>query len=205
MKWKNTHKLLSEDNDTNESRTITIERPTDNQPRDNKIYFYSDINLETILSLNQQIDEMTKHMKIVQINYDLVEPPPIELHICTDGGEVYAAMAAVDKILNNKVSINTYCEGIVASAGTLLSCVGKKRYITKNSSMLLHQVSGSFWGNFMQIVDEHQNFQLIMKMIKKIYIEKSKFKSKEIDELLKHDLCLDAEACLRYGIVDKII
>jgi len=170
----------------------------------NKLYFYSDVTRESIYNLNRQIDELTKHLKSVQFNYGLSKPPTIELYISSEGGDVFPAMASVDKIVSNEISINTHNEGIVASAATLLSVAGKKRSISPNSSMLIHQVTGAYWGNYQQVLDEMKNLELIMKMIKNIYLKYTKFKEKDLDELLKRDLCIDANECLKLGLVDII-
>ena len=45
----------------------------------------------------------------------------------------------------------------------------------------------------------------MMEMIKKLYKEYTKVPDKELDEILKHDLWWDAEKCLEYGLVDKIL
>jgi ATP-dependent protease ClpP protease subunit len=171
----------------------------------NKIYFYSDVTRESIYMLNRQIDELTKQLKLVQFNYNLSHPPVIELCISSEGGDVFPALSTVDKILGNPIPIYTYCEGIVASAATLISVVGKKRFITKNSSMLIHQCSSGLWGNYQQFNDEVKNLDLIMGLIKKIYLKHTKFKEKELIDVLSHDLCLDSVQCLERGLVDSIV
>ena len=189
-----------------ETRTISIEKPQlEGDPQGNKIYFYTDISKDTILTLNKQIDTVTKQMRVLQVNYDLASPPPIELHICSDGGDVFASMASFDKILSNPVPIHTYIEGVVASGGTILSVAGAQRFITRNSCMLIHQVSSGLWGNYMQFKDELKNLELIMTLIRSVYLKRSKFKTKQLDNLLKHDLFLSAEECLKRGLVDHII
>lgn len=203
--WKkNNTETTNEDCD--EPKVFSIEKSIiESPPQGNKIYFYADITKESILNLNKQLDDLSKQMKIAQFNFNLPHPPAIEIHICSDGGDIFASLASVDKILNSDVSIHTYIEGVGASAATLLSVCGHKRFITKNSCALLHQLSGNFWGNFAQLVDEHANFSLIMKILKNIYLQRTKFSSKELDELLKHDLYLDSNTCLKKGLVDKII
>lgn len=171
----------------------------------NKIYFYSDVSRDTILALNKQIDELTKQLKTVQYTYALSKPPPIEIHICSDGGDVFSAMAAVDKISNNDVPVHTYCEGMVASAATLLSTSGKKRFISPSSCMLVHQVSSGLWGNYMEFKDEIKNLELIMNLIKSVYLKSTKFDNKKLDDLLSHDLYLSANECLKHGLVDEVI
>lgn len=203
--WKKKNNTEGSD-DGDEQKFITIERPSlDSTPQGNRIYFYTDITAETILALNKQIDDVTKQLKIAQITYNLAEPPPIELHICSDGGDVCAAMASVDKIISNSVPIHTYCEGSVASAGTLLSVVAPKRFISRNACMLIHQVSSGLWGNYMEFKDEVKNLDLIMTLIRSVYLKKSKFKPKQLDKILSRDLFLSSEECLKHGLVDQIL
>jgi len=189
-----------------EPKMISIEKiSNDSNPQGNKIYYYTDVSRDSILNLNRQIDELTKQMKTTQFTYNLPEPPSIEIHICSDGGDIFAAMASVDKIMDNPIPVNTYCEGLVASAATLLSVAGKKRYITKSSCMLVHQVSSGLWGNYMEFKDEIKNLELIMNLIKGVYLKKTKFNGQELENLLSHDLYLNAEKCVEYGLVDEII
>ena len=187
-------------------KIISIEKNTvEASPQGNRIYFYSEVTRDSILTLNRQIDELSKQMKIIQFTYNLPEPPHIEIHICSEGGDIFAAMSTFDKIIDNTVPVDTYCEGIVASAGTLLSSVGHTRYITKSSCMLVHQVSSGLWGNYMQFKDEIKNLELIMNLIKGVYMKRTKFDNTELEELLSHDLYLSSDKCLDYGLVDKIL
>lgn len=202
--WKNNKSENAEDNE--EPKLIPIEKILgETTSQGNKIYFYTDITKDSILTLNKQIDDVTKQMKITQLTYNLPVPPPVEIHICSDGGDVFASMASVDKIMNNNVPIYTFCEGVVASGATLLSTAGARRFITKNSCMLIHQVSSGLWGNYMEFKDEVKNLDLIMTLIKSVYLKKSKFKVRELEKILQRDIFLSAEESLKYGLVDEII
>jgi hypothetical protein len=44
-----------------------------------------------------------------------------------------------------------------------------------------------------------------MKHLKKIYIENTKLKEEELDDILKKDISWSAEICLEKGLVDEII
>ncbi len=210
MNWPAKKRYKLSDDQVTETKTQVIaaiepEKITTVNPQDNKIYLYGDITRESVLNLNRQLDDISKQLKSVQYNYSLSEPPPIEVRISSDGGEIFPAMSSVDKIITNPIPVNTYCEGIVASAATLISVVGKKRFIYRNSCMLIHQVSSGLWGNYAEFKEEVQNLDLIMRIIKNIYLKYTKFKSKELDELLSHDLVLDAKECLKYGLVDEVL
>jgi len=206
MKYNWKFKNNTTDSEVDDSpKIITLEKSPETPTQGNRIYFYSDVNKDSILNLNRQIDDLTRQLKMIQFGFNLDTPPRIEIHICSDGGDIFAGMAAVDKIADNPIPIDTYCEGMVASAATLISSVGDKRYITKSSCMLIHQVSSGLWGNYMQFKDEIKNLELLMDLIKGVYLKKTKFEPKELDEILGHDLCLSAEKCKQYGLIDHIL
>ena len=173
--------------------------------KDLHIYYYDEVNPKSILDLVNTLREATLLSLDRQITYELDSPPPIHLHIHSYGGDVYSGLAGAGHIINNKVPVYTYTEGGVASAGTLLSLVGKKRYIQEYSYMLIHQVSHWTHGTYENLKDEKQNMDKLMEQFYKFYKKYSKLKKKQIVKMLKRDLWFDADECLKYGLVDKII
>ena len=170
----------------------------------NRIYFYSGVNRRKILRLNKGIYSLNMSMlaKSVPLEYD---PPPIKLHINSYGGSVFAGLAAIDYIKNSKIPVHSYIDGCAASAATLMSVVAERRFIHRNSCMLVHQLSGMMWGKFQEMQDDMQNSEMLMEKIKAIYREHTKIPKRELDKILKHDLWWEAEKCLEYGLVDEII
>lgn len=171
----------------------------------NEIYFYDDVTRQSIFNLNKQLNDVSKSLGILQTQYGLIHEPRIKLFVSSDGGDVFPSLSSVDRIKNSKIPVDTYIEGLVASAATLISVVGHRRYMSKNAFVLIHQIRSEFWGNFTEFQDENKNMNLLMKCIKKIYLEHTKLKEPELDDILKHDIYLDAEEALKYGIVDEII
>jgi len=170
----------------------------------NRIYYYIDVNHQSILDLIEQIKIITNKNKILSIEND-IEPPLINLHISSYGGSIFACFAGMDTIKYNSVPINTIVEGGSASAATLLSICGYKRFIRKNSYMLIHQLSSGLYGKFMEIQDCMENLEKLMNTIKQVYIDNTKIPITKLNEILKHDLWFNAEECLEYGLVDEII
>jgi len=207
--WSKSHsrrRLQPNDADGEEQTTyLSINASPPTIPQANRLYFYNSIDTDSILELNKQIDETARQMQIVKITLELSEPPPIKLHINSRGGEITAALSAADKIRRCPVPIHTYCEGEIASAASLISIAGKKRYMTQNSFFLIHQLSSDFWGKYTEFEDEMQNLKMMMDVIKKMYITYTSIPEKELDDLLKHDIYLTPEACIQWKMVDKII
>ena len=172
---------------------------------DNIIYFYSSVTQKENFKLNQQISNIGRQMKMVSVKLGMDIPPPIHLHINSYGGSVFAAFSSIDYIMKSETPIYTYVDGCAASAGTIMSVCGKKRFIGENAYMLIHQLSAGSWGKFAELQDDMKNNEALMKRIKEIYEAKTKIPKGKMDELLKHDLWWDAKTCLRYGLVDEII
>ena len=171
---------------------------------DNNIYFNDDISMETVTVLNKEIRNMQIKMQTIALKMG-IEPPPIKLHLTTYGGSVHAAFSVIACIKSSKVPVHTVVDGYVASAGTMISVCGAKRYIHKHSSMLIHELRSSTWGKMSNIEDEVENMKKMMGKIKDIYIEHTKLKKKDLDAILKKDNDWYAEECLNTGLVDEII
>lgn len=179
---------------------------------DNHIYFYCDVNTKNILELNKAILKLNKTLVSLKnstnIEYgvnmnDLV----IYLHINSLGGYVTDAFSGVDTIISSKIPIYSIIEGYAASAATFLSVVCSKRYITKHSSVLIHQLSGGYWGTYQQMTDDMKNSTYLQKKIMSLYMDytKGKMKKDKLEELLKRDIMLNFKKCKKLGLVDDLI
>tara|TARA_Y200000002_G_scaffold381408_1_gene395377 strand:+ start:463 stop:1161 length:699 start_codon:yes stop_codon:yes gene_type:complete len=170
----------------------------------NHIYFYSEVNRDSIYDLATLINEVEEENKALSFKMR-IDDIPIYLHINSYGGCVFSAFNIIDVIESCSVPIYSIVEGCAASAGTLMSIVCDKKYIRKNSYMLIHQLSSGCWGKMCEIEDEVENLTDFMDKIKKIYMDNTKIPKKELTELLKHDLWLNSDKCLKYSLADEIM
>ena len=170
----------------------------------NHIYFYSEVNRDSIYDLATLINEVEEENKALSFKMK-IDDIPIYLHINSYGGCVFSAFNIIDVIESCSVPIYSIVEGCAASAGTLMSVVCDKKYIRKNSYMLIHQLSSGCWGKMCEIEDEVENLTDFMDKIKKIYMDNTKIPKKELTELLKHDLWLNSDKCLKYNLADEIM
>ena len=185
-------------------------QPDGNKPEkhiavhENKIYYYAGVNRESAAELNKKIGELESKSLTLGHNLD-IEPPTLKLLINSGGGSITAGISSMDTILRCKVPVHTYVDGFCASAATFLSVVGSYRFMSRNSYMLIHQLSSNFWGKYSEFEDEKQNLDLMMETIKNVYKENTKVPMRKINEILKHDLLWDARTCLKYGLIDEIV
>ena len=172
---------------------------------DNIIYFYSSVDQKANFRLNKEISSIGRQMEMVAVKLGMEVPPPLHLRINSYGGSVFAAFGSIDYIMKSKTPIYTYVDGCAASAGTIMSVCGEKRFMGENAYMLIHQLSSGMWGKYQELQDDMKNSDNLMKRVKEIYDAKTKIPKTKMDDLLKHDLWWDAKTCLKYGLVDEIL
>ena len=163
----------------------------------NQIYFYSDLTDQSVFKLNTNILYLANTL-----------PPNGErdIHIQSGGGSLLPSLSTVDLIRTTDLPINTYIEGYAASAATLISVVASKRFITKNSVMLIHQLKmGTEYSKYNEIEDYFNNAETLMEIVKNIYLENTHLEQNLLSELLSKDLWLNSSFCKSNGLVDIII
>jgi len=170
---------------------------------ENRIFFYCPVGDHEALEVNRLLRRLDIEMQYLSNRLDC-KPVPIHLHIHSPGGSVFAGLSIYDTIKSCKSAVHTYVDGSAASAATLLSVAGKKRLISKNSFMLLHQQHLEWAGKLDDFRDEIENQKSLTEKIRQIYLENTKMNEETLDELLKHEFWLNSDKCLELGLVDSI-
>jgi len=181
---------------------------------DNHIYFYTGIGMSSIISLQKEVQEvinklLEKSKGLTELEFT-VQYPPINLHINSPGGGIFAAFTFIDFMCHIKrkypnIKFHTIVEGRAASAATLISVTGDKRFITENGYMLIHQLWSLTMGKYNEIIDDMNNLHTLMDRIKHLYTKHATIPNDKLDDILKHDLYWDAETCKKYKLVDEIL
>lgn len=183
---------------SHEDDTLEVQR------EDNHIYFYTEVNKESVLELNKALKTAACEM-LHTANVLEIATPEIKLHINSPGGSLLDCLASVDSVRKCQAPVHSIIEGSAASAATLISVSAARRSINKHSYMLIHQLSSGAYGKFEELVDDMENNKTLMKAIRQIYLERTKIPENLLKEILKKDLYFDAKQCLKYGLVDVII
>lgn len=203
-------KKLNDDESSNGDDTpIKIPFPFQKSPNTyitttfNHIYFNNDITPDTVFQLNKELRDVDNNINMAVATMK-IERPPIYLHLTTDGGIIYSALSVIDCMKSLATPVNTIVDGFVASAGTLISVNGERRFMGENAYMLIHELRGGFWGKMTEIDDEYTNTKRIMKHLVKIYEDRTKIKKKDLETILKKDIIWDVDDCMKKGLIDDI-
>lgn len=134
----------------------------------------------------------------------------IKFFIQSVGGLVYEAfrfMDIVDMFVNcSPIEIHTYIVGYAFSAGTLIASIGSKRYATKRSHVMIHELFGGMEGNYTQLKSRFQNLDRLHDGIIHAYLTINRLKSREeIEKLLKEETWFTAQEYYEQGFLDDVV
>ena len=162
----------------------------------------------TILLSTEINDESA--MMVVDAFLQLQSEDPLKditMIINSPGGEISSMFAITDMMDMLSCDIRTIVLGMAASAASFIATCGTpgKRFISKNSKIMVHSVSGGAIGVIHDIniaVDEIKSLQ---EQMLEEYVKRTKIGKAEIKSLLERDRYLKPEEAIEMGLVDGII
>jgi ATP-dependent protease ClpP protease subunit len=172
----------------------------------NKVYFHKEVSRDSILQLISTLKQTIKKVKNTSEYIGVQEPVPIYLFVNSGGGDYFAGMSGYDHIRSLNYPIYTVIDGMTASAGTFITLAGTKRYMLKNSWVLIHQIKTWFQGyyTFEETKDDMANTSNFMKSLNDLYLNNTKITKKKLDTFFKHDLYIGSSEALELGVIDGI-
>ena len=162
------------------------------------IYYSDDIDTWTPAWINQRIDalcDLTNNHK-----------SPIDLDITSPGGDVYGMLGTIDIIQNAPVDINTLGRGMIMSAATfILACGTGTRTMTKNSVLMIHQISTWVAGTSKDVLAEADHLKFLQEESYRLYEKFSNKKASFWEDKCKRNCYFTAKECLELGLIDEIL
>ena len=165
-----------DDNDADDDGSIVCLR--------NSVYFYADVTKRTVLRLVQKLHEANEYAT-KGLGTTPQQEVRVYLYINSPGGEVFAGLSAMDHIRWNPVPVVTVVDGFVASSATFLLLGAAERKAMRNARILIHQLTATFWGKFVDLLDEVKNTQELMRSIQAIYTQGTRMDTATVEELLR--------------------
>ena len=89
------------------------------------------------------------------------------------GGQVYSLMSMISAIQNSQLPIATIVEGKAMSCGAILFSFGEdgKRFIDKNATVMIHDVSSMAWGKVEEVKVSAQETDRLNKIVYRMMAE----------------------------------
>lgn len=164
-----------------------------------EIFIYSDIGYDW------WEDKSTAQLFAEELK-NLGDVNSIDLHINSNGGDVFDGQAIHSLIKNHKGFVTAYIDGLAASIATVIAMGADKVIMPKNAMMMIHNAWTGLYGNANDLRKMADDLDHINDTIVHTYLAKVKDKTDEatIRDLMDKESWLNAEECLSLGLCDEV-
>jgi ATP-dependent Clp protease, protease subunit len=170
---------------------------------------YSRLLKERIIFLGGPIDSDVANLVIAQLLFLASEDAKkdISFYINSPGGMVSAGLAILDTMNHIQPEVSTVCVGMAASMGAVLLSAGQKgkRFALPNAEIMIHQPSGGAEGMAADIEITAKQILKLRSRLNEILAKNTGQKLAKIEQDVDRDFFMDAEECVKYGIIDKVL
>jgi ATP-dependent Clp protease protease subunit len=193
-----------------EIKSALIPMVVEQTPRGERSFdIYSRLLKERVIFLSGPIDDNISNLVVAQLLFLESENPEkdISIYINSPGGSISSGLAIYDTMQFISSSVSTLCIGQAASMGALLLAGGDKgkRYVLPNSRVMIHQPLGGFQGQASDFEIHAKEILHMKKIVNEILAKHTGHSVKKIEKDTDRDNFLDADAAIKYGIVDKLL
>lgn len=119
----------------------------------------------------------------------------INVRINSVGGSVADGLSICSAILNSKIPVDTYIDGMAYSMAGVIAMCGRKKYMADFGTFMMHNVGG---GDNDEVIDLLTNsLAIIFERTTALTIDKCR-------DLMNKETWMSAEECFSLGIIDTI-
>ena len=180
-------------------------------PDPDQITYYI-LEKERIIYLDCDIeyDVMTVQRMIVRWNLEDKGKPkeerqPIRMFVHSSGGLVFYMWPLIDTMEASITPIYTINLFMAGSAAALIYLAGTKRFMMKNSKMIIHEGQNEISGDAVKVLDATESYKKQLKKMKEFVAEHTGLSRSLIMKKRNNDWELDAKYCIENGACEKII
>lgn len=162
---------------------------------------------ERVISITDEIDEGWYHIVDQALTHmESISKSTITIRINSPGGDTYAAMGIVGRMLKSSAYVVTEGYGHIMSAATLILAAGKSRKIHKWCRFMHHEASYALDG---QKHSEHKHTVNQIEQEEMMWADAMAEMSEMSADFWKEegiglDAYFTAEQLLEYGVVDEV-
>jgi ATP-dependent protease ClpP protease subunit len=191
-------------------------------PKKNELIidFADEVCIDSVADFQKQFNERkaeiidaydiaNKNLSIIGPNLK-IKKQPIQINLNTPGGDCYSGLAMYDFIANtDDIEVNIVAQGHVMSMGIpiLLSVPLEHRFAYKNTTFMLHSVSGVAIGCVEEMEDSISEINRMNKLLFNLITDNSNVTLEQLEHYKerKKDWIVDSQTALDLGLISKII
>ena len=170
---------------------------------------YSRLLKDRLIFIVGPFEDQMANLVVAQLLYLESENPNKDIHVYINspGGVVSSGLAIYDTMQFINCDVSTICLGQAASMGALLLAGGSagKRYALPHSRVMVHQPSAGYQGQVTDISIHAEEVMELKRRLNEIMAKHTGQDVKQIEKDLERDNFMDAEAAVKYGLIDNVL
>lgn len=167
-----------------------------------------------VIYLHGEIDESTVQQVVPMIHYynfsdeglSELERIPIKIHVASEGGEIHKGLNIVSAIEKSETPVHTISEGTqIASMGFMIYLSGHKRFMSRHSQPLYHQLSGGAGNTLAEMRNMVEYYERLQSDLDNYIVEKTDIPLEKLREYGDRNLdwYISFEECRNYKVFDE--
>lgn len=120
----------------------------------------------------------------------------IKVRINSIGGSVSEGLSICSAILNSKIPVDTYIDGMAYSMAGVAAVCGRKKYMADFATFMMHNVNGG---------DNEQVIDLLTNSLAIIFERNTALTIDKCREMMDKETWMSAEQCKSMGIIDEVV
>ena len=188
------------------------------EPKEKVLTFFGELKgatvesaIKEIVKINLSDQEYLKQCRQWAVDNGQNPSPakltPIEFFLSTYGGACYDGLALHDVIESSTTPVEIICTGKIMSMGVIVALGAKVRKAYRNTTFMIHPVSGLSFGTLREMEDTVAEASRINEILFNIIKSKTKVTEEQLNEVLqkKKDWFITADEALNLGLLTDLL
>lgn len=120
----------------------------------------------------------------------------IKVRINSIGGSVAEGLSICSAILNSKIPVDTFIDGMAYSMAGVIAMCGRKKYMADFGTFMMHNVGGG---------DNNEVIDLLTNSLATIFERTTSLTLDKCKELMNKETWMSADECYSMGLIDAIV
>jgi ATP-dependent protease ClpP protease subunit len=133
-----------------------------------------------------------------------ITAPAIDVHINSEGGEVWDGVAIHTAIFTHPAHVTTHIDGLAASAASFIAMAGDDIRMARNATMMIHDGATLAWGNPAELQEVVDLLHKVSDNIADIYSQQAGGTPEEWRAKMTATTWYTGQEALTAGLVDSI-
>lgn len=129
---------------------------------------------------------------------------PIDLHINSEGGDVFDGLAIFNAIKNHGAPVTAYVDGLAASAASFIAMAAGRIVIAQHASMMIHDASSFAWGNADELRKQAALLDSTSQNIASIYAKRAGGTAEDWRARMRAETWYQDQEAVDVGLADEV-